>query len=153
MSPRSYSPAFLVLQASLNAFSKSPSWRINAKPMAFKYAATAMLLLASFAVSPAKASGDASCGIKRGATVYTGCGFTYQSKDNREVQCLAYGGKGGTSKFIPDEDAKSSCGIEQGQTVYVGCGYTYQRKGDRMNQCTQFGKPGDFGTSKFVPAH
>lgn len=83
-----------------------------------------------------------SCGIAREATVYTGCGYTYQSKANRDTQC----GRGGTSKFIYDDAAKSSCGIARSQTVYTGCGYTYQKKSDRDTQC------GSGGTSKFIPA-
>ena len=83
-----------------------------------------------------------SCGIKRGALVYSGCGFTYQSQKNRDTEC----GSGGTSKFIYDEDRESSCDISRGQEVYTGCGFTYQRKQDRDKEC------GPGGTSKFIPA-
>ena len=36
--------------------------------------------------------------LTRGATVYTGCGYTYADKANRDAQC----GDGGTSKWIDD---------------------------------------------------
>ena len=40
-----------------------------------------------------------SCDISRSQEVYTGCGFTYQRKQDRDKEC----GPGGTSKFIPAE--------------------------------------------------
>jgi hypothetical protein len=98
-------------------------------------------------ISLGAASSDAyaasgSCGIERSAMVYTGCGFTYETKNNRDTEC----GGGGTSKFIYDEDRKTSCDIARGQQVYTGCGFTYQRKQDRDKEC------GNGGTSKFIPA-
>jgi hypothetical protein len=83
-----------------------------------------------------------SCGIQRGALVFTGCGFTYQTKKNRDAEC----GGGGGSNFIYDEDRESSCDISRSQEVYTGCGFTYQRKQDRDKEC------GGGGVSKFIPA-
>jgi hypothetical protein len=94
------------------------------------------------AASSGAFAASGSCGIKRGDLVYTGCGFTYQSKRNRDTEC----GGGGTSKFIYDEDRESSCDISRGQEVYTGCGFTYQRKQDRDKEC------GQGGSSKFIPA-
>ena len=94
------------------------------------------------AASSGAFAASGSCGIKRGAIVYTGCGFTYQNKNNRDTEC----GGGGTSKFIYDEDRESSCDISRGQEVYTGCGFTYQRKQDRDKEC------GEGGSSKFIPA-
>jgi hypothetical protein len=94
------------------------------------------------AASSGAFAASGSCGIPRGGIVYTGCGFTYQTKKNRDTEC----GGGGTSKFIYDEDRESSCDISRGQEVYSGCGFTYQRKQDRDKEC------GGGGTSKFIPA-
>jgi hypothetical protein len=94
------------------------------------------------AASSGAYAASGSCGIERSATVYTGCGFTYQTKNNRDTEC----GKGGASKFIYDEDRKTSCDIARSQQVYTGCGFTYQRKQDRDKEC------GGGGTSKFIPA-
>jgi len=41
-----------------------------------------------------------TCGIRRTQEVYTGCGYVYQSKANRDLEC---GKKSTTSKFIPSE--------------------------------------------------
>lgn len=90
---------------------------------------------------PKKCKGSPSCSLKRGKTIYTGCGYAYQSKNNRNKQC----GRGGTSKFIWDDVKKSACGIKRGQTVYTGCGYTYQTLRDRNRQC------GRGGSLKFIP--
>ena len=65
---------------------------------------------------------DNPTGIARSATVYTGCGYTYESKINRDQQC----GSGGTSKFIPAESPATPAPISRSATVYTGCGYTYQ---------------------------
>ena len=85
------------------------------------------------------------CNIKRAQTVYTGCGYTYESEGNRNKQC----GSGGTSKFIPAEgkfaNMGSPCDMKRSQTVYTGCGYIYQSKGNRNRQC------GRGGISKWIP--
>lgn len=86
------------------------------------------------------------CNIKRGQTVYTGCGYTYESEYNRNREC----GSGGTSKFIPAEgkfaNMGSPCDMKRSQTVYTGCGYTYQSEGNRNEECGDSG-----GTSKWIP--
>lgn len=94
------------------------------------------------AMSVASAQAVGPNEITRGATVYTGCGYTYQSKANRDQQCPS---GNGTSKFIPAEGSDTSCGIARSATVYTGCGYTYQTKANRDAQC-----PSGTGTSRFI---
>ena len=87
------------------------------------------------------AHANSSCGLKRAQEVYTGCGYTYILKRERDVQC----GSGGTSKLIVDTyNNGSSCGLERSQVVYTGCGYTYLSQEDRNRQC------GTGGTSKII---
>ena len=76
--------------------------------------------------------------LERGATVYTGCGYTYSTKEDRDRQC----GSGGTSKWIDDSNVINK--LARGATVYTGCGYTYSTKEDRDRQC------GSGGTSKWI---
>lgn len=76
--------------------------------------------------------------LKRGATVYTGCGYTYSTKADRDRQC----GSGGTTKWI--DDSKLLNKLSRGATVYTGCGYTYSDKANRNAQC------GGGGTSKWI---
>ena len=76
--------------------------------------------------------------LKRGATVYTGCGYTYSTKADRDKQC----GSGGTSRWI--DDSKLLNKLSRGATVYTGCGYTYSDKLNRDRQC------GGGGTSKWI---
>ena len=81
-----------------------------------------------------------SCKMKRNDLLYTGCGFVYQTKTDRDTQC----GSGGTLQFIPASN--SSCVIKRGQTLYTGCGFIYQSKTDRDTQC------GSGSTMKFIPS-
>jgi len=82
-----------------------------------------------------------SCQMKRNDIVYTGCGFAYQTKTDRDTQC----GSGGSMKFIPASN-NSTCVINRGQTLYTGCGFIYVLKTDRDTQC------GSGGTLKFIPS-
>ncbi len=77
--------------------------------------------------------------MNREQVVYTGCGYTYKTKDARDTQC----GRGGTSKWIGDGVNESTMTREQ--VVYTGCGYTYASKNARDKQC------GRGGTSKWIP--
>ena len=76
--------------------------------------------------------------LKRASTVYTGCGYTYSTKKDRDRQC----GSGGTSKWIDDSNLINN--LKRCDTVYTGCGYTYSAKKDRNRQC------GSGGTSKWI---
>jgi len=96
---------------------------------------------------------NASCDIKRGALVYVGCGYTYQSSSNCNVQCAQFGGHCSTKQFIPAEHDflsawPGSCGIKRLELVYLGCGYIYQKIGNCKNQCSNSGCS---TTSKFIP--
>jgi hypothetical protein len=86
---------------------------------------------------------DPSCGIARGALVYPGCGFVYQSRHNQKRQC---GSSDAPLKFIYNDSTRSSCGIRREQTVWSGCGFVYQRQSDWRAQCGQDGT-----TFKFIP--
>ena len=79
-----------------------------------------------------------TCNLQRGQEVYTGCGYTYAVKDERDKQC----GGGGTSKWIGDDS--DPCKMERGEEVYTGCGYTYGSQQQRDKQC------GGGGTSKWI---
>jgi hypothetical protein len=96
----------------------------------------------STTASSTAASAAKTCALLRSQDVYTGCGFTYQSKANRDSEC----GSGGTSKWIGDSLPNGGCNLIRGQEVYTGCGFTYGDKSSRDTQC------GSGGTSKWIPS-
>jgi len=77
-------------------------------------------------------------GIERGATVYTGCDYTYSTEEDRDAQC----GSGGTSRWIDDSNLINT--LARSATVYTGCGYTYSSESQRDEQC------GSGGTSMWI---
>ena len=82
--------------------------------------------------------------LARAATVYTGCGYTYESQAVRDAECPDPATHG-TSQWIGD--GIDECTLAENATVYTGCGYTYASRAARDAQC-----PWGHDTSKWVRA-
>lgn len=79
--------------------------------------------------------------LKRGQTLYTGCGYAYASENTRDNQCQGH--EHSELKWIGD-DYDGNC-IKRGQPLYIGCGYAYASEYARDNQCKY-----PAGTIKYV---